>query len=35
MKKIVVTGATLSALTLAAYSFFKPSPKPLFSYIKR
>jgi hypothetical protein len=35
MKKIVVTGVALSALTLAAYSFFKPSQKLNYSYVNR
>ncbi len=34
MKKILVTGATLSALSLAAYSFLKHTPKHQYDYGK-
>ncbi|WYJ98571.1 hypothetical protein DOK67_0002882 [Enterococcus sp. DIV0212c] len=34
MKKILVTGATLSALTLAAYSFLRHVPKHQHDYGK-
>lgn len=34
MKKIVVTGATLSALTLMAYTYLKHVPKHHYDYGK-
>ncbi|MBM7690189.1 hypothetical protein IGJ55_001448 [Enterococcus sp. AZ170] len=34
MKKILVTGATLSAIMFAALSFLKHSPKPHHDYSK-
>jgi len=34
MKKILVTGATLSAITLAAYSLLKHTPKHQHDYGK-
>ncbi|XUD03826.1 hypothetical protein IGJ34_001793 [Enterococcus sp. AZ177] len=34
MKKIFVTGATLSAITIAAYSFLKYTPKHQHDYGK-